>query len=77
MYEKEAVEKSYGTNRRVSLDEIEITLPTKCVSHLQKFDVQCSIVFIDFEGRSDGESIQKILEHVSNTQVNYVNRPKN
>jgi cleavage and polyadenylation specificity factor subunit 2 len=62
IYEKEVVEKSY--NRKQSM-EIEDALPTKCISHLQKFDIQCSIVFIDFEGRSDGESIQKLLEHVN------------
>jgi len=60
IYEKEVVEKS----RKPSM-EAEIELPTKCVKSMQKFDVQCSIVFIDFEGRSDGESIQKILERVS------------
>lgn len=62
MYEKEVVD--VKTNRKQSMD-LEIAIPTKCVKQLQKFDVACSIVFIDFEGRSDGESIQKILEHVS------------
>jgi cleavage and polyadenylation specificity factor subunit 2 len=99
VYEKEAVQKSYGgggggmgrgrgkymqnnndhhsqhhshsqhqggilTSTASAATEIEIQLPTKCISHLQKFDVQASIVWIDFEGRSDGESIQKILEHM-------------
>ena len=35
--------------------------PTKCISNIQSFNVNASIQFIDFEGRSDGESIKKII----------------
>lgn len=38
--------------------------PTKCVVMKQNFAVNCQIQFIDFEGRSDGESIQKIIEQM-------------
>jgi len=36
-------------------------IPTKCVSTTQNFKVNCGIQYIDFEGRTDGESILKLL----------------
>lgn len=36
-------------------------VPTKCVSSLQNFQVNASIQYIDFEGRTDGESIFKLM----------------
>lgn len=35
-------------------------VPTKCVSTVQNFQINCGIQFIDFEGRTDGESIMKL-----------------
>ena len=35
-------------------------VPTKCVSTVQNFQINCGIRFIDFEGRTDGESIMKL-----------------
>jgi len=35
-------------------------IPTKCVSTVQNFQINCGIQFIDFEGRTDGESIMKL-----------------
>ncbi|XP_046685659.1 probable cleavage and polyadenylation specificity factor subunit 2 [Homalodisca vitripennis] len=41
---------------------VDITeVPTKCVKYTRQVNVQAQVQFIDFEGRSDGESIQKIL----------------
>lgn len=41
---------------------IDITeVPTKCTSYFQTLDINASVQFIDFEGRSDSESIKKIL----------------
>ena len=34
-------------------------VPTKCVSTVQNFQINCGIQSIDFEGRTDGESIMK------------------
>lgn len=33
-------------------------IPTKCIKYVQKLEVLCKVAFIDFEGRSDGESIK-------------------
>ncbi|XP_074663107.1 cleavage and polyadenylation specificity factor subunit 2-like [Tubulanus polymorphus] len=44
-------------------------VPTKCVSSTQTVDINASVNFIDFEGRSDGESIKKILNQIKPKQV--------
>lgn len=36
--------------------------PTKCISRTVTVRVAAQVMFIDFEGRSDGESIRKIVE---------------
>jgi len=36
-------------------------VPTKCVSSTQNFQINASVQFIDFEGRTDGESIMKLM----------------
>lgn len=46
------------------VDELVREVPTKCVSERKTFIVNASIQFIDFEGRSDGESIKKIIERI-------------
>lgn len=44
-------------------------VPTKCVSSTQNFHVNCSVSFIDFEGRTDGESIAKLLAQLRPRRV--------
>lgn len=46
------------------MEEISKEVPTKCVTRTETFIVNASIQFIDFEGRSDGESIKKIIERI-------------
>lgn len=43
----------------VAVDINEV--PTKCISFTGNITVEAQVQFIDFEGRSDGESIQKII----------------
>jgi len=43
--------------------------PTKCISEETTLDIKCSISFIDFEGRSDGESMLKIVQQVKPREV--------
>jgi len=35
-------------------------IPTKCVKETREIQVKCKVVFIDFEGRSDGDSVLKV-----------------
>jgi len=43
--------------------------PTKCVSSIVKVEVLCKLEFIEFEGRSDGESVKKILAQIKPKQL--------
>lgn len=36
-------------------------VPTKCVSTRQNIHIKASVQFIDFEGRTDGDSIKKLV----------------
>ena len=46
----------------ITVDLTEV--PTKCISFTGVINVEAQIQFIDFEGRSDGESIQKIIANM-------------
>ena len=48
-------------------------VPTKCVAVKQTLEVNANVLFIDFEGRSDGESIKKILAQIKpRSLVSYI-----
>jgi len=49
--------------------EEEEELPTKCLSSTITLPILCEIDYIDFEGRSDGRSIKKIISHVEPRQL--------
>lgn len=52
------------------MEILEITeVPTKCVKQKVNVDVKCHIRYIDFEGRSDGESVKRILSLVKPRQL--------
>lgn len=41
------------------------TTPSKVVSNEMTVQVKCSLLYMDFEGRSDGRSVKSILAHVA------------
>ncbi|XP_066932517.1 cleavage and polyadenylation specificity factor subunit 2-like [Clytia hemisphaerica] len=43
--------------------------PTKCISQTIQLDIRCTLAYIDFEGRSDGESVKRILSLVKPRQL--------
>lgn len=49
--------------------EIAADFPTKCVHVSRTIAVNASVTYIDFEGRSDGESLQKILAQLRPRRV--------
>ncbi|XP_071453951.1 probable cleavage and polyadenylation specificity factor subunit 2 [Hetaerina americana] len=51
----------------VTTDITEV--PTKCISSLRTIRVAAQVQFIDFEGRSDGESLQKILAQLKPRRI--------
>ncbi|CAG7660639.1 unnamed protein product [Allacma fusca] len=56
--------------------DLENEPPTKCLVSKQKLAVNCQICYIDFEGRSDGESIRKIVEQVKPRRLIVTRGPK-
>lgn len=44
--------------------EVAREIPTQCVSEVQTLNVKASVAYIDFEGRSDGESLKKIISMI-------------
>lgn len=55
---------------------VEEEWPTKCLKYITKLEVLCRLEFIDFEGRSDGESIKKILSQIRPKQLIIVHGDK-
>ncbi|KMR04774.1 putative cleavage and polyadenylation specificity factor subunit 2-like protein [Lasius niger] len=49
--------------------EIAADIPTKCVQVSRAMTVNAAVTYIDFEGRSDGESLQKILAQLRPRRV--------
>lgn len=46
-----------------------IEKPTKCITSRKLIDIKAQVQFIDFEGRSDGESLMKILSQLRPRRV--------
>jgi len=44
-------------------------VPTKCISSVQAFPINCGIQYIDFEGRTDGESIMKLTSQLKPRRI--------
>ncbi|XP_052767669.1 cleavage and polyadenylation specificity factor subunit 2-like [Mya arenaria] len=44
-------------------------VPTKCIAVTVTLDINASIQYIDFEGRTDGESMKKILSQIKPRQL--------
>ena len=57
---QEEVKMEVDTKEEPATPVIE-EVPTQCISSKETFDVQANVIFIDFEGRSDGESMKKII----------------
>ncbi|EDV21733.1 uncharacterized protein TRIADDRAFT_30006 [Trichoplax adhaerens] len=63
--EEDKPKKVTHSDRHYFLNKGNPKIPTKCVSFLKHIDINCRISLIDFEGRSDGESIRNILSLVN------------
>ena len=50
-------------------------MPTKCVASQETVTVAAQIVHIDFEGRTDGESLRRILKEIKPRQLIVVRGP--
>ena len=57
------------TEESVQHPDSGLDIPTKCVQVTRTIAVNASVTSIDFEGRSDGESLQKILAQLKPRRV--------
>uniref|UniRef100_A0A915NLU6 Cleavage and polyadenylation specificity factor subunit 2 n=2 Tax=Meloidogyne TaxID=189290 RepID=A0A915NLU6_9BILA len=67
--EKEDDDIADAKMERQRIQQIIEEWPKKCVSFITKIEILCKVEFIDFEGRSDGESIKKILSQIKPKQL--------
>lgn len=59
-------------NEKIKTEENDISLlekPTKCINTRKTIEINAQVQFIDFEGRSDGESLFKILSQLRPRRV--------
>ena len=51
-------------------------VPTKCVQQTVTLTIKAQVQYIDFEGRSDGESVMKLVQQVKPRRVIIVRGPQ-
>ncbi|XP_010880557.2 cleavage and polyadenylation specificity factor subunit 2 isoform X1 [Esox lucius] len=50
-------------------------VPTKCTSSTESIEIKARVTYIDYEGRSDGDSIKKIINQMKPRQLVIVHGP--
>lgn len=69
--------KSEDIKREKDESTLPIDKPTKCIVQRKLIDIKAQVQFIDFEGRSDGESITKLLSQLRPRRVVVVHGSEN
>lgn len=57
------------------MDQDLSDVPTKCISTTETIEINARIAYIDYEGRSDGDSIKKIINQMKPRQLVIVHGP--
>ncbi|XP_076127785.1 cleavage and polyadenylation specificity factor subunit 2 [Alosa pseudoharengus] len=57
------------------MDQDLSDVPTKCTSSMETLEIKARVTYIDYEGRSDGDSIKKIINQMKPRQLVIVNGP--
>lgn len=63
------------TNGDEPMDQDLSVLPTKCISNVESLEIRARITYIDYEGRSDGDSIKKIINQMKPRQLVIIHGP--
>ncbi|XP_077995100.1 cleavage and polyadenylation specificity factor subunit 2-like [Glandiceps talaboti] len=63
------LDKELGLDGDAEMEQDMSNVPTKCVAKDTMVDINCPVIFIDFEGRSDGESMRKIISIMKPKQL--------
>jgi cleavage and polyadenylation specificity factor subunit 2 len=74
-YQRNPLQKNSGDDDDMDVDATEGGIPTKSIAFDIDIDIACTIKYIDFEGRSDGRSMTKILARVAPQKLVRVLRP--
>ena len=57
------------TNKQLDSRALELAIeqevPTKCIVKTKTLAIRCSVVFVNYEGRSDGTSKKRILSQIA------------
>lgn len=61
--------KSEDIKKEKNEEFLPIEKPTKCINSRKIIDIKAQVQYIDFEGRSDGESLMKILSQLRPRRV--------
>lgn len=64
-----ALIKSEDIKKEKEEEILPIEKPTKCINSRKIIDIKAQVQYIDFEGRSDGESLMKILSQLRPRRV--------
>ncbi|XP_070579049.1 cleavage and polyadenylation specificity factor subunit 2-like [Ptychodera flava] len=67
--DEKKLDKELGLDGDTEMEQDMSNVPTKCVAKDTIVDINCPVIFIDFEGRSDGESMRKIISIMKPKQV--------
>uniref|UniRef100_A0A672GF25 Cleavage and polyadenylation specificity factor subunit 2 n=1 Tax=Salarias fasciatus TaxID=181472 RepID=A0A672GF25_SALFA len=74
--EEEKIKLESGlTNGDEPMDQDLSVVPTKCISSIENLEIRARITYIDYEGRSDGDSIKKIINQMKPRQLVIVHGP--
>eukprot|EP00061_Rhincodon_typus_P017806 g46671.t1 len=63
------------SNGEEPMDQDLSDVPTKCISALETIEIRARVTYIDYEGRSDGDSIKKIINQMKPRQLIIVHGP--
>ncbi|KAJ0061179.1 hypothetical protein NL108_010483, partial [Boleophthalmus pectinirostris] len=67
--EKIKLESALTNGAKEPMDQDLSVVPTKCVSSIENLEIRARVSYIDYEGRSDGDSIKKIINQMKPRQL--------
>uniref|UniRef100_A0A8C6WDZ0 Cleavage and polyadenylation specificity factor subunit 2 n=1 Tax=Neogobius melanostomus TaxID=47308 RepID=A0A8C6WDZ0_9GOBI len=67
--EKIKMESGLTNGAKEPMDQDLSVVPTKCVSSIENLEIRARVSYIDYEGRSDGDSIKKIINQMKPRQL--------
>lgn len=67
--EKIKLESGLTNGAKETMDQDLSVVPTKCVSSIESLEIRARVSYIDYEGRSDGDSIKKIINQMKPRQL--------